>query len=417
MGQSPSSAPDRDCCKGEHVPPCVYGTSSVNPVSTSVEQVQARSDVVYHPQLPTVAEHTEEPAARTESISEPGRQESRPPARPSASVGVLPLDTPSFSLPQSGSGDDMWASERLAGIQYSARSADTEVAKHRNKRLARANSKVKDPAQSGDLSSQSWAADILESQASSRSGTTSMSSDEEEVVVEFEPGSFEFEVELKEESGSYGVEVLCPTEDLIIVTRIHESGPVAAWNEANPAKRICIGDAILAMEETTDMVDLARVVSGEAGQRDSEGGRLRKFTMRHAAFDLALAASYDEPHLKLGLRFEGADRDRLLSVQNIDEGLVTKWNINADQYDLSVRVGDLILAVNGVTGSTAKMREAAKSARAWTFKVVHVHKSFYFLGLRERTDLPQLKEAESGELSTVLGNLTTASTAAESAPN
>mmetsp|Transcript_33725 Transcript_33725/g.61767 ORF Transcript_33725/g.61767 Transcript_33725/m.61767 type:complete len:439 (-) Transcript_33725:14-1330(-) len=430
MGQGSQSRPvsEANCCKGEWsetVPPCVYGTSRSSPLAASIEQVQARQDGEarsgYQPQLAPVAENAtqgfQEDAIQSSSeptkelsSTEPNRELSQPQLRPSASVGVLPLDTPSLSLPQSGSNDDMWASERLAVSQYSARSGadgdNSRIGKGRG-RLKRADSRVKDPMErSGDLS-QSWAADILESQESSRSGTTSMSSDEEEVVVEFEPGNFEFEVELKEEEGSYGVEVLCPTEDLIIVTRIHDNGPVADWNQANPEKCICVGDAILAMEETTDMVDVARVVSGEAGaQRPSASGRLRKFTMRHAAFDLDLAISYEDPKLKLGLKFEGIDKGRLLAVNNIDEGLVTNWNINADQYDLSLRVGDLILAVNGVTGNTAKMIEAAKSAKAWTFKVVHVNKSFYFLGLRERTDLPQLQECCSGELSSVLGNAT-----------
>mmetsp|Transcript_107425 Transcript_107425/g.310482 ORF Transcript_107425/g.310482 Transcript_107425/m.310482 type:complete len:231 (+) Transcript_107425:71-763(+) len=154
-----------------------------------------------------------------------------------------------------------------------------------------------------------------------------------------------------EDEGDLGMHLDITPKDRLRISKIEDRGPVVAYNAGvAESLRVREGDLILSVNGVTADCKAKVGALAACGRMDLEIGRARTFVVR------VPDASQGKLGLDLVVHPAGA---AAYITQVFSKGLVQTWN--QQNPELDVRSGDMIIAVNGQTGTSLELTQLAVS--------------------------------------------------------
>lgn len=162
--------------------------------------------------------------------------------------------------------------------------------------------------------------------------------------------SKEFTVQIDKEQGKLGMVTDSDDGAHLVITAISDNGHLQAWNASHPDhEKVTVGDRVLSVNG----------VKGEPAQllKLLDTYRWLKVVIRrHTEFSIALVRPGTE---KLGIELRFREGGHTLLVRKVGEGMLEEWN--RKHCGLELKVGDRIVAVNGVRGEGSLLNSKVKS--------------------------------------------------------
>jgi len=164
------------------------------------------------------------------------------------------------------------------------------------------------------------------------------------------PAVFHAFVQIEEKS-DLGMRLDITPKDRLRINEIKDTGPIAAYNACvADSMRLKEGDFILSVNGVS--TDCKAKVSALAacGHIDLEIGRALTFVV----------SGLDTSRGKLGLDLAVHPKGTVAYIKSVfGDGLIQTWNQQNPESD--IRSGDMIIAINGVTGTSKEVAELAAS--------------------------------------------------------
>lgn len=171
------------------------------------------------------------------------------------------------------------------------------------------------------------------------------------------PGKFfTLPVSLRKRQGlPLGVDIAC-YEDCLLVRQVRNEGLVTEWNKSNPRERqVLAGDVIVNVNGVTGNGDLLFQQCANSQELSLLLRRLQEFTCTM------------ERDGKLGVRV-GVDAESLVVTEVADDGIIAKYSLNC-LAGYQIIPGDLIVSVNGKSGTGNILQETMATAQTLTLVI------------------------------------------------
>lgn len=129
----------------------------------------------------------------------------------------------------------------------------------------------------------------------------------------------------------------------IFVTDVHKDGLIGNWNNANLSCAVKVGDRLLSVNDSEHDAEMRNAFE--------RVGPLKLVFQRNTSFIVTLKKDGE----RLGMKLKRSRRADELTVTEIGQGRCKEWN--ECHADKQVKVGDVVVAVNGFRKASHMMKQ------------------------------------------------------------